>query len=61
MKIDWDGAVAVGEAMEVFEALQERFTSANAIPVERATIKAHEYAALLTAWEFLTREEAPLP
>lgn len=39
--------VIMNNASEVMDTLTQRFTSSNTVGVERATIKANEYIALL--------------
>lgn len=58
ISIPWDEAVLEAKATDVIEDMQERFTSGNAVPVERAFIRATEWAALL-AWINQLIAEAP--
>lgn len=45
--IPWDKAVVEAKATDVIEDIQERFTSGNAVPVERAFIRATEWTILM--------------
>lgn len=55
--INLDLAMIIAQAGDVMEDLQERFTSGNAVQVERATIKRGEWIILLRFYDALLADK----